>query len=129
MLRRVLDRIFSQSRTSTIRKSRRVGLDPRRMFLESLENRSLLAALATDAPDYAPGSDVLFSGSGYAQGETIELSISSDTSATQTFTIVDGGDGDGDGAADGNFSYLWNVGYDNVGATLTDRKSTRLNSS
>src|SRR6187431_2461617 len=104
MLRSILDRLFSDrrsSRPSTRGRKRAVrSTDRRRMFLETLENRSLLAGLATDALDYSPGADVIFSGSGFAQGETIDVAIVSDIGTGGSLAITDGGEGDDDGAAD-----------------------------
>jgi hypothetical protein len=79
----------------------------------------LSTLLMTDKPDYAPGSVVTFNGSGFQAGETIDLSIVSTNGTTTPLQAVDGGDGDLDGVADGSFTDTWNVGLDNVGATLT----------
>jgi hypothetical protein len=118
MLRNILDLLFPVRRSRKHQK--RVRQLPLRNHLrmEFLESRNLLAALTSDALDYAPGSNVLLSGSGYTPGETIDVAIVSDIGTGGSLVIIDGGDGDGDGAADGSFTALWNVGYDNVDATL-----------
>src|SRR5262245_13949733 len=116
--RQLINRLSSQRRTSPRLRSRRG------FRVEQLEFRNLLAAsLSTDQADYAPGSDVTFTGTGYEQGETIDLNITSTTSdgdaLVLTDGVTDGGAGDLDGAEDGNFTTIWNVGYDNINATLT----------
>jgi hypothetical protein len=91
-----------------------------RLSVEALEDRTVPSAtLVTDQLDYAPGSDVTFTGTGFQAGETINLDITSDTGTGAALVITDGGIGDADGAADGSFTSFWNVGYDNFGATLT----------
>lgn len=74
--------------------------------MEVLEQRSLLSAsVSTDALDYAPGQTIGVSGSGYAVGESIILSVLlNGQTEVARWTITDGGTGDADGAADGSFT-------------------------
>src|SRR5688572_26988363 len=48
---------------------RRPNQRQRRLFLETLEDRRLLAAVTTNKPDYFPGEIASFSASGFPLGE------------------------------------------------------------
>jgi hypothetical protein len=83
-----------------------------RLQLEPLEDRvTPSATLATDQTDYAPGSTVTFTGSGFQPNEVINISVASTTTAIQAIQVRDD--------SNGKFTAAWNVGTRNVGATLT----------
>jgi hypothetical protein len=99
-----------------------------RPYLELLENRALpstgLPLVWTDKPDYAPGDTVTISGSGYQQGEPIQLQVVHTTGDPTSYqgstpwTITDGGTGDLDGTVNGNFQTTWVVPPNAANSTL-----------
>ncbi len=131
MLRRLFQRLFTKRASSLISKTRLRGSrfhNAKRNFLrfEPLEDRSLLAAITTDQPDYAPGSTALITASGFQVGESVQINITSDTPGpgqgawTVTDGITDGSSADLDGLANGSITTSWLVDPDGayIGATL-----------
>jgi hypothetical protein len=101
----------------------RMKLARRRQFtanVENLETRQLLSTLlVTDKWDYAPGSIAEFTGSGFAHNEPIDLNIVSQINGAPnpagSATLPDVVTSDNNGS----FTYDWNVGDNNIGASLT----------
>ena len=100
---------------------------PRRTFLtvEYLEERTVPSAMVwTNKPDYAPGSNAVFYGSGFQPGEQIEIQVThidgkpDVDSSHQPFFVTDGGAGDLDGIVNGRFATTWYVSPDNANSTL-----------
>src|SRR5262245_49718066 len=90
----------------------------RRCFLESLEDRSLLASVTTDKLDYTPGSTALITATGYQVGEAVKFQVLHTDGTPNTgnghlpWTVIDGGAGDLDGVANGNVKTSWYVDPD-----------------
>src|SRR5947209_6868705 len=93
-------------------------------FIPSLQ----AATVTTDKADYAPGSTVYITGSGFQPGETVQCQVlhadgsfdNTTSGAHAPWYVTDGGDGDLDGVADGNIQTTWLVpaDQDEPGATL-----------
>ncbi|MGI8981137.1 MAG: DUF7507 domain-containing protein, partial [Pirellulaceae bacterium] len=90
----------------------------RTFFLERLEDRSLLATVMTDKPDYAPGETADVSASGFQIGEAVQFQVLHTDGTPNTgnghhpWSVVDGGPTDLDGQANGNILTAWYVDPD-----------------
>ncbi|MCY2989631.1 MAG: autotransporter-associated beta strand repeat-containing protein, partial [Planctomycetota bacterium] len=121
---------FPEARKSAVtarrRRQRQQAARNRRLQLESLEDRRLLAAnLWTDLQDYVPGSTAHISGSGFAPGEPVQLQVLHTDQALNTgsghapWIVTDGGAGDLDQKADGKIETTWYVNPDDsLGASF-----------
>src|SRR5262245_3742104 len=104
------------------KRSSRVGRSlkakQRRCFFESLEDRSLLASVATDKLDYLPGDTALIQATGYQVGEAVQFQVLHTDGTPNTgnghtpWSVIDGGAGDMDGLANGNIKTSWYVDPD-----------------
>ncbi|TKV83632.1 carboxypeptidase-like regulatory domain-containing protein, partial [Bradyrhizobium elkanii] len=79
-------------------------------------------SVATDLPDYAPGSTAYFTAK-IGIGDTVTFNVSDtlgkDVSGTsQPWTVTDGGAGDLDGIANGVIQTTWAVGQDAAGESF-----------
>jgi hypothetical protein len=79
--------------------------------IEALEGRQLLSTLITGSQDYAPNTLVQFSGSGFHANEKVDIRIVSTTSSPVDVLAITSSSGD--------FTANWNIGSNNVGASLT----------
>ncbi len=100
-------------------------LDSRRLFLEGLEDRALLATVVTDKPDYAPSETALITASGYQPGETVKFQVLHIDGTPNTgnghdpWNVQDGSAADLDGQVNGNISTSWFIDPDDsLGATF-----------
>ena len=117
------------ARRSAVRSRRRKRKQParcRRLRLEALEDRLLLAAnIWTDHLDYAPGATAQITGSGFAAGEPVQLQVLHTDQVPNTgsghtpWIVTDGGSGDLDGRMDGSLQTTWYVNPDDsLGASF-----------
>src|SRR5262249_10550552 len=118
-------------RTPYVRPENRFHARPRVEPLEDRVTPSSLALLATDQPDYAPGSTATFTGTGFEIGENVTICVVADNGNSEAFSVTDGGTNDLDGLTDGNFRAAWlcdpNGAY--LAATLTATATGDLGSS
>lgn len=116
---------FFSRRNRTKAASHRSLIKTLPLRLEFLEDRVVPAArLWTDLSDYAPGSTATIMGSGFGEGETIQLQVVHQDGLEggeghEPWLVTDGGPEDLDGIADGSFRTTWYVNPDdNEGADL-----------
>ncbi len=106
----------------------------RRLFLESLEDRALLAAVVTDKPDYAPAETALISATGYQLGETVKFQVLHIDGTPNTggghdpWNVQDGGSGDLDGAVNGSIKTSWYVNPDDSLGSVFELSALGLSS-
>ncbi len=106
----------------------------RRILMESLEERRLLAAVTTDLLDYAPGSTAVIVGTGFDTGETVELQVlhndgtSNNGGGHKTWQVTDGSVNDLDGLLDGNIQTTWYVNPDDSANSSFELTATGLGS-
>src|SRR5262245_46860766 len=100
----------------------------RRSFFEPLEDRRLLAAVATDKLDYRPAETARITATDFRQGESVQFQVLHNDGIPNTgnghdpWTVTDGSAADLDGHVDGNISTSWFVDPDdslNSSFTLT----------
>jgi len=133
MLRSILDRIFSDRRSPQSRKRAKSLDNRRRLFLETLENRALMAALTTDALDYAPASTAYLTASDFSFGAAITFQVVHEDgleggAGHEPWTVIDGSEDDLD-PVDGVVTTAWYVNPDDSDgatflATATDGTQT-----
>ena len=99
-------------------QSKRKNLKRRQLFLERLEERSLLASVMTDKLDYAPAETALITASGFQSGESVQFQVLHNDGTPNTvnghfpWTVTDGSAADLDGAVNGNIRSCWYVDPD-----------------
>jgi hypothetical protein len=110
MLHNLLTRLFPARKTRRLRKPARRPSVLGHYHLEQLEDRRLLAAVATDLLDYAPGSTAYFSASGFVAGEavTFQVAHATDGATDAPWTVIDDSAEDADPAA-GSVRTSWYV--------------------
>ena len=79
----------------------------KRLLIEELGDRIVPASLYVNPLDVAPGAIATFTGTEFATGENVTVSLVADNGVSEFFVVTDGGLGDLDGLADGNFTYEW----------------------
>lgn len=84
-----------------------------RASVDALESRQLLSTLSVDSLDYAPDSDVHFTGSGFAAYSTVDIKITSTNNPSSPVDVYAKTD------SSGNFTVDWNIGEQNLFASLT----------
>src|SRR5262245_48017457 len=121
---------MARPRIMAVRSARHQSLSGGRkrrvpLSIEKLEDRTLpSASLVTDKLDYVPNETALITGSGFQQGETIDLRVVRTDGlpdypqGNQPWQVTDGGAGDLDGAINGNFQTTWFVEEQYAGASL-----------
>ena len=102
----------------------------RRLFFEGLETRALLATVATDDSDYAPGETPLITASGFQTGETVQFQVLHNDGTPNTgnghspWQVTDGSPDDFDGLVDGNIVTMWYVDPDDSANSAFDLTAT-----
>lgn len=118
------------------RRSSRQRSSKLRPFLrhEALERRNLMAVVATDLPDYAPGATANIYASGYQVGEAVQFQVLHNDGTPNTggghapWTVVDGSLQDLDGLVDGNIHTTWYVDPDDSNHSSFDLTALGLSS-
>ncbi len=125
MSNRIKKKSVRQSLDKLRRKNRRSAAWKSGLLLEQLEDRRLLAVVATDLADYAPADTALISATGYQPGETVEFQVLHIDGTPNTgnghdpWFVTDGSPEDLDGLVDGNVDTSWFVDPDDsLGATF-----------
>ncbi|MDH3718111.1 MAG: DUF11 domain-containing protein, partial [Planctomycetota bacterium] len=104
------------------------------LVLEPLEHRRLLAVVAADADDYAPGDTAIFRADGFQIGETVEFQVLHTDGTPNTggghdpWYVVDGGSSDLDGSVDGHLVTSWYVDPDDSAYSTFEVTATGLRS-
>ncbi len=113
---------------SVTRKKVRRKRSQRRLLIEGLEARRLLAAslkLTTDKLEYLPDEIVSITAEEFDPGSTISIQVvRSDSSQSlgpqyEPIEVTDGSPTDTDSAADGRIQVQWYVGYEDADSTFT----------
>ncbi|MGB6044491.1 MAG: DUF11 domain-containing protein, partial [Pirellulales bacterium] len=118
MSNRIKKKSVRQSLDKLRRKNRRSAAWKSGLLLEQLEDRRLLAVVATDLADYAPADTALISATGYQPGETVEFQVLHIDGTPNTgnghdpWFVTDGSPEDLDGLVDGNVDTSWFVDPD-----------------
>jgi uncharacterized protein YndB with AHSA1/START domain len=106
----------------------------RRLFLEGLEDRSLLASVVTDKPDYNAGETALISATGYQPGETVRFQVvhidgtPNTGSGHDPWNVQDGSAADLDGLVNGNIRTSWYVHPDDSAGAVFELSALGLSS-
>jgi hypothetical protein len=99
-----------------------------------LEQRQLLAAVATDMSDYAPGQTAHIFASSFQPGETVQFQVLHNDGTPNTgnghlpWNVADGGAADLDGKVDGNIETTWYVDPDDSNLSSFNLTATGLDS-
>ncbi|MCA9246453.1 MAG: VCBS repeat-containing protein [Planctomycetales bacterium] len=102
--------------------------------VETLEHRKILAVVATDLPDYAPGDTAQIYAAGFDAGETVEFQVLHNDAVPNTgnghapWRVTDGSAQDLDGMVDGNIHTTWYVDPDDSADSSFDLTALGLDS-
>jgi uncharacterized repeat protein (TIGR01451 family) len=102
--------------------------------MEELERRNLLAVVATDLPDYAPGSTAQIFASSFQLGEAVQFQVLHSDGMPNTgdghlpWTVIDGSSADLDGKVDGNIHTTWYVDPDDSNGATFNLSAQGMNS-
>jgi hypothetical protein len=125
IFRRLASLTAARSAAAISRKGAATEKTRRKLFLEGLERRDLLAGVTTDKLDYHPADTAMITASGYQVGESVQFQVlhidgtPNSGNGHEPWVVQDGSPQDLDGLRDGNVGTSWYVDPDDsLGATF-----------